>query len=235
MQPSLEWSDILFRLALTVVAGTLVGLNREGHGRAAGLRTNLLVCLAAALSMIQANLLLTTAGKAEGSFVSIDVMRLPLGVLTGMGFIGGGAILRKGDVVMGVTTAATLWFVTIVGLCFGGGQTALGIVALVLGMLVLSGLKRAENHLTQVWRGLLTLTSTIDGGSTEGSVRAMIAARGFTLISTGVSYDKPAGRWTFRCDLRWHADHPEEIQTLLKSLSDNPGILELSWTPQDLA
>ena len=61
-----------------------------------GLRTNLLVCMAAAISMIQANLLLTTVGKSQNSFVMIDIMRLPLGILTGMGFIGGGAILKKG-------------------------------------------------------------------------------------------------------------------------------------------
>jgi MgtC family len=52
-------------------------------------------------------------------------MRLPLGILTGVGFIGGGTILKRGDLVTGVTTAATLWLVTVIGLCFGGGQLAL--------------------------------------------------------------------------------------------------------------
>jgi len=52
----------------------------------------------------------------------MDLMRLPLGILTGVGFIGGGAIFKKGDLVTGVTTAATLWMVTVIGLCLGGGQ-----------------------------------------------------------------------------------------------------------------
>jgi putative Mg2+ transporter-C (MgtC) family protein len=121
MAIEVSWHDIAIRLLLTVVGGALIGMNREEHGQAAGLRTTLLVCLAASLSMIQVNLLLGVAGKAQNSFVVMDLMRLPLGILSGMGFIGGGVILRKGSIVRGVTTAATLWFVTVMGLCFGGG------------------------------------------------------------------------------------------------------------------
>ena len=69
----------------------------------------MLVALAAAISMIQVNLLLPSAGKPSDSFVMLDLMRLPLGVLSGMGFIGAGAIVRRNDLVQGVTTAATLW------------------------------------------------------------------------------------------------------------------------------
>ena len=85
------WEDIALRLALTLVAGALIGFNREAHGRAAGLRTTILVCLAASVAMILANMMLTMSGKTDSSFVRTDVMRLPLGVLTGVGFIGGGA------------------------------------------------------------------------------------------------------------------------------------------------
>ena len=141
MPLTLTWPEIALRLALTVVAGTLIGLDRGEHGRAAGLRTTLLVCLAAAVAMIQANVLLATAGKTADSFATLDVMRLPLGILTGMGFIGGGAILRRDSLILGVTTAATLWFVTVIGLCFGGGQISLGIAALVLGVVVVTGLR----------------------------------------------------------------------------------------------
>jgi hypothetical protein len=121
MPITIEWPEIALRLALTVVAGTLIGLNRSEHGHSAGLRTTLLVCLAASVSMIQVNLLLPIAGKSPDSFAVLDLMRLPLGILSGMGFIGAGAILRKGSLVRGLTTAATLWFVTVLGLCFGGG------------------------------------------------------------------------------------------------------------------
>ena len=62
--------------------------------------------------------------------IRTDLMRLPLGILSGMGFIGAGAILRKGEMVLGVTTAATLWMVTMLGLCFGAGKILLGTAGL---------------------------------------------------------------------------------------------------------
>src|ERR1041385_9359213 len=121
MPIALSWREIALRLLLTVVAGAVIGLNRGERGHPAGLRTTILVCLAASLSMIAANLLLDTRGKASDSFGAMDLMRLPLGILSGIGFIGAGAIVRRDRIIVGVTTAATIWFLTVVGLCLGGG------------------------------------------------------------------------------------------------------------------
>ena len=157
MPLTLTWQEIALRLALSAVAGTLIGLDRGERGRPAGLRTTLLVCLAAAVAMIQANLLLATVGKAADSFISLDLMRLPLGILTGMGFIGAGAVIRRDGLILGVTTAATLWFVTVIGLCFGGGQISLGIAGLLLGLIVVSGLHWIEYRMTQDQHATLSL------------------------------------------------------------------------------
>ena len=130
------------RLALTVLAGILVGSDRsERVVKAAGMRTTLLVCLAASVAMLQVNLLLPMSSQPLNSFVMNDLMRLPLGILIGVGFIGGGAILRRDDMVVGVTTAATLWLVTVIGLCLGGGQLVLGAAATLLGLFALWILK----------------------------------------------------------------------------------------------
>src|ERR1700742_4638563 len=139
LQPT--WQDLAIRLALATASGAIIGLNREHRRRPAGLRTTTLVALAAAVAMVQVNLLLAQEGKASDSMVVLDLMRLPLGILSGMGFIGAGAIIRKESIVLGVTTAATLWFTTVMGLCFGGGQLALGSAALLLGIGTLWGLK----------------------------------------------------------------------------------------------
>ncbi len=165
MSSSLDGKEIAARLALTILAGTLIGINRGEHGRPAGLRTTLLVCLAASLAMIQTNLLLGTGGRSTNSFVMLDLMRLPLGILSGMGFIGGGVILKRDDLILGVTTAATLWFVTVLGLCFGGGQLILGSVGLGLGLVVLWGLKWAEMALPQDHRASLMATLGPDAPS----------------------------------------------------------------------
>jgi len=114
------------RLACALIAAGIIGYNRGEHGKAAGLRTTLLVCLAAAVAMLQVNALLPLAGRGSDSFVMNDLMRLPLGILTGVGFIGAGAILRRREVVTGVTTAATLWYVTVIGLCFGADRSSSG-------------------------------------------------------------------------------------------------------------
>src|SRR5690348_9947303 len=159
----LTWIDLLVRLGSTVLAGTIIGLNRTEHGKAAGLRTTLLVCLAASVAMLQVNYLLPLAGRSPDSFVMNDLMRLPLGILTGVGFIGGGAILRRGDIVTGVTTAATLWYVTVVGLCFGGGQVLLGWLATVIGALVLWLVKWLEAAITADFRARLVVTVDVAG------------------------------------------------------------------------
>jgi putative Mg2+ transporter-C (MgtC) family protein len=143
------WSDLALRLFVTFAASLLIGLNRGQHGEPAGLRTTILVGMAAAVAMIQANVLLPTAGKEPGFFSVLDLMRLPLGILAGMGFIGGGAILRRGNLVLGVTTAATLWFVTVIGLCFGGGQLVLGVAATGICLTVLWALKAFEAYIPQ--------------------------------------------------------------------------------------
>src|SRR4051794_40528956 len=177
MTVTITWQEIAIRLLLTLLAGGVIGLNRGERGLAAGLRTTMLVCLAASVSMIQVNLLLGISGKSSSSFVNLDAMRLPLGILTGMGFIGGGAIVKKGNMVTGVTTAATLWFVTIVGLCFGGGQLALGSTALALGFLILWLLRSVEKRMEQDKRGELVVVSALDGPG-EDKINSVVAESG---------------------------------------------------------
>ena len=139
-----SWFDISTRLLLTFIASVVIGWDREAGGHSAGLRTTILVGMAAAVSMIQANILLPVDGKTAGSFAVLDLMRLPLGILTGVGFIGGGAILRKGDLVTGVTTASTLWIMTVIGLCFGGGQLILASAATGLAWFTIVVLRRVD-------------------------------------------------------------------------------------------
>ena len=156
------WTDIVLRIGLTLLAGVLVGLDRSVRGQAAGLRTTMLVGTAACLAMIQANVLLPVDGKSSSSFAVMDLMRLPLGVLTGVGFIGGGAILKRGDMVTGVTTAATLWMMTVIGLCFGGGQLRLGGLGTAIAVVTVLGLKSLDLRIPREHRAILTLSAAED-------------------------------------------------------------------------
>lgn len=80
---------------------------------------------------------------SQGVNGSMDILHFRSGILTGVGFIGGGAVLRRGDIATGVTTAATLWVITAIGLCFGGGQIVIGAAAAVLTLL---NVLPAETH-----------------------------------------------------------------------------------------
>jgi len=151
------WQDIAVRLILTLIAGAIIGFNRGARGHAAGLRTTILVGLAASVAMIQANLLLSVGGRVADSFGTMDLMRFPLGILTGVGFIGGGTILKRGDLVTGVTTAATLWAMTVIGLCLGGGQLILGTAATVLSVVTLSGMKWIDIRIPREHRAMLVI------------------------------------------------------------------------------
>jgi putative Mg2+ transporter-C (MgtC) family protein len=224
----LGWDDIAPRLALTVVAGIVLGFDRSERGKAAGMRTTLLVCLAASVAMIQVNLLLPLAGHAEDSFLRLDLMRLPLGILTGVGFIGGGAILRRDDIVVGVTTDATLWLATVVGLCFGGGQLGLGAVATALGAFALWGLKPVEGLLRQERNATLALELET-GGPSEEEIRRRIDEAGLTIASASLSLAAGACR-TLRFTLRYPtAAGDTRVPHVVAALARETGVAKVDW------
>jgi putative Mg2+ transporter-C (MgtC) family protein len=189
----LHWTDMVLRLTLTVLARILIGYNRSEHGKAVGMRTTLLVCLAASVAMLQVNLLLPMAGRPPNSFVMNDLMRLPLGILTGVGFIGGGAILRRDDIVVGVTTAATLWLVTVIGLCLGGGQLVLGTVATLLGLLALWVLKWAEDKLRRE-RSSRFMIEVDASGPAETEIRRRLRNNDLSIWQSECVIDAVIGR-----------------------------------------
>jgi putative Mg2+ transporter-C (MgtC) family protein len=231
MPVAIGWQEVALRLALAVLGGTLLGLNRTERGMAAGLRTTLLVCLAAAVSMIQVNLLLMTSGRAGDSFVMMDLMRLPLGVLTGMGFIGAGAILRKGDVVTGVTTAATLWLATVLGLCFGGGQHGLGLASLGIGVVILWALKWLETRIRQERRATLTLT-VAEGGPTDEEIRKGLESAGYRVASWDAAYGRKGDsrRRRICSEVHWQG-HVADLQTpeCVRLLAEHRAVHSLRW------
>ena len=130
-------SDIIIRLLTAGFLGGLVGLEREHARRAAGLRTHILVCLGSALIMMTSVYLF----DIYNSRTSIDPGRLAAQVVSGIGFLGAGTIIRSGTSIKGLTTAATLWIVAAVGLAVGCGfwKAAVFTTALVLIGLIFFG------------------------------------------------------------------------------------------------
>jgi len=228
MPTEIGWSVIALRLALTAVASAAIGINRGELDRPVGLRTTMLVALAAAIAMIQVNLLLPTAGKPSSSFVMLDLMRLPLGVLSGMGFFGAGAIVRRDDLVQGVTTAATLWYVTMMGLCFGGGQLGLGLAALGLALVVLWCLKWVElRYIDREHRAELVCAFEA-GPAIEHRITPRFITAGFAMYSCSASFSDQGQTCTLHYEVRWHASQPvQKALDLVHELGGAPGVVRI--------
>lgn len=232
MPTNLLWSDIAIRLLCTIVAAGCIGFNRGEHGRAAGLRTMILVGVAACLSMIEANYMNGTIGKTSSSFAVMDTMRFPLGILSGIGFIGAGAIVRRDNFVVGVTTAATIWFVTMIGLCFGGGQIALGAAGSAIGILTLTVLKAVEDRSKQDHLGKLTLVLDVSGPR-ENEIRATLAQANVIVDSCAFTYNPDAQSTELDCNLRWKAAMKDnQVPEVIHGLARSPGVIRVAWTPQ---
>jgi putative Mg2+ transporter-C (MgtC) family protein len=226
---ALTWADVGQRIFLTLLAAAAIGYDRDVEGHAAGLRTVILVALASCLAMLQANLLMNSVGKASNSFVVLDLMRLPLGILTGVGFIGGGAILKRGDAIHGLTTAATLWFVTVVGLCFGGGQLELGVAGAALGLLTLRALKLLERKLTQQRVAALRIKWRAEDFDADAALAALRVAD-LQISKFVIRENLVAGVRELQCSVRHRAlrdDHglPPGLAEAARGL----GVLEWEW------
>ncbi|MGB9069740.1 MAG: MgtC/SapB family protein [Candidatus Acidiferrales bacterium] len=231
MNTLFTWHDIVIRLALTIVAAGAIGFDRDQRGRPAGLRTNLLVALAASIAMMQANALMISEGKAADSFVVMDTMRLPLGILSGIGFIGAGAIIKRGEMITGVTTAATLWFVTVMGLCFGGGQIVLGLWAFATGFTILVGLKRLETLMPQRHHATLKVTlfeSEFDSMDVERLLENAGVSAQFPSIELN---EEREGVKTLGWKIQWSGKHNDEsAPPVIGQLARHPQVRRLEFT-----
>src|SRR5437016_8114485 len=159
----LSSAEMFLRVLMALRAGFIVGWERESHGRPAGLRTTILTCVASAVAMIISEVLFaeSAAATATGSWRP-DPARLGAGILTGIGFLGAGTILRHANVIRGVTTAASLWFVTVLGLTFGSGEFSLGFIGVGLALLTLYVLPRFEKHIQSDWYATLSVTASLE-------------------------------------------------------------------------
>jgi putative Mg2+ transporter-C (MgtC) family protein len=179
----LNYGELIARLLLASMLGSLIGFERERLSWAAGLRTHMLVCVSACLLMIV---------SAYGFFdvlghehVELDPSRIAAQVVSGIGFLGAGAILLRGEVVRGLTTAASLWSVAAIGLAVGGGLYVAATASTIIILVILAGVKPLEEryraarqsiqiHL-QAERGAMSIDSLTPAlGARTDSVRQFI-------------------------------------------------------------
>lgn len=134
--------ELITRLGLAALLGGAIGFERERLSWAAGLRTHMLVCVGACLFMIVSAFGFMDVLAHE--HVSLDPSRVAAQVVSGIGFLGAGSILLRGEIVRGLTTAASLWSVAAVGLAAGGGLYVAAVAATVIILIILAGIKPLE-------------------------------------------------------------------------------------------
>jgi len=179
--------EILFRLLLAAVLGGVVGLEREVHGRPAGVRTYLLLCMGSALIMVVSEFLFLKFG-GQGDFLRSDPGRIAAQAVTGIGFLGAGVIMHYRDSIRGLTTAAGVWVACAVGLAVGAGFYLFGSAVTALTLLSLVGLKAVERHLKKDWYKEMTVVSKDEAGQ-FARIQEVLQRHEFDIVNFGLIKD----------------------------------------------
>ena len=221
MDAPLAHEVLLLRMLVALALGAAIGFERDRHRRPAGLRTHMLVSMAAAMFMIVSTQFAFLQGYPKESLEVVDGSRIASQVVAGAGFLVGGAILRSGFAVHGMTTAAGLWLVTAIGLTSGAGMFIEAVAATVLGVFALWGLRAIEEKGNQRARGLVSLE--LDEQVTLGDVVQAIEQAGASVITH--SYRRRYGK-DLGVEVTLSVRHPESFSTdgLVRGLESLPGI-----------
>ena len=171
--------DLLLKLALAVVLGGVIGLEREIAGKPAGLRTNILICVGAAL-LTDVSVQITM-GIYPGAPRLGDPSRIAAQIVSGIGFIGAGTIMQARGTVTGLTSAATIWVVAAIGVTIGAGQYLEAVGAGLLVALVLAGLGTLEHKLRRAKR-VVSCTIRAKPGYSETDLIEILGASGIGVL-----------------------------------------------------
>lgn len=219
--------ELLLRVVVGTALGGIIGWERDVHGRPAGLRTHLIVGLASTTFMVVSTHFVYFEGYRDGDLVAVDPSRIAASVVTGIGFLGGGAILRTGVSVQGLTTAAGLWLVASIGLAAGAGMYALSVLATALGVIALTVLRRFEHKDDAVVRRRIALVLT-EAAPPVAALIARLEERGVRAAAT--EYDKHVIERRIRVTLE--ALVPEEArETLVELFEAQPGVEHVRIEP----
>jgi putative Mg2+ transporter-C (MgtC) family protein len=181
-----EWLDMLTHLLVATVAGGLIGLERSYHARPAGFRTHVLVCVASSL------LMLVTVNQAKWftgaplDIVRVDPTRMAQGIMTGIGFLGGGVIVREGLTVRGLTTAASIWITAAIGILAGVGFYNTVLIGAVITIGTLTVFRKLESRMPSQIFANNTIVFGRDNYMPETEVRELLLINGFSVAN--ISY-----------------------------------------------
>jgi putative Mg2+ transporter-C (MgtC) family protein len=217
----------LGKLALAAVIGGAIGFEREAHGQAAGLRTNILICVGACLMMqLSLNMEALFHHFPGDSVVRLDPARIASYAIASMGFLGAGAIITGKGMVKGLTTAAGLWLVTGIGLSIGASFFAPALFAALISLICLYGMRQIKALFNRDTYTILSLEFQGFHDHLE-QIRQILAAHGFSINFTAFRREVPENVSSYRLHLTSKDNIPWD--QLVEEIAKTPDLLKFEW------
>ena len=224
-----DYPEITFRLLIALVFGGLVGLERSFHGRPAGFRTHALVCLGSAL------LMLVTVYEGQwfvphgAGRVTVDPTRMAQGIMTGIGFLGAGVIMKEGLSVRGLTTAASIWVTAAIGVLVGVGFYFPAALAAAMTLGTLSMFRWLENRMPTQSYAQFTLRFARNDAMAEPELRALVTELGFTIANLNYRLSDDGRHFEYRMMIRTLST--ENLRRLSEALMRKSSVVEFRISP----
>ncbi len=178
----------ILHIVAALAAGGAIGLERTFHGRAAGFRTYALLCMGATMAMLVAFVPSGAPGAMAGG--PAEVSRIAQGILTGIGFLGAGVIIKQGFSVRGLTTAASIWTTAIIGILIGSGHYAEAATGVALVLCILSILRWMEDRMRKETFAQVNLGISKDHSLTKSEIDALMMNSGLRIVEASYGFDR---------------------------------------------
>jgi putative Mg2+ transporter-C (MgtC) family protein len=224
-----DYLEICLRLVIALIAGGLIGIERSYHGRPAGFRTHTLVCMASAL------LMLVTVYEGQWFIsrglerVTVDPTRMAQGIMTGIGFLGAGVIMKEGLSVRGLTTAASIWITAAIGILVGIGFYFPAGVATALGLGTLSAFRWIENKMPTHSYAHFAVRFPREDVMPESQLRTLISSHGFSIANLNYRLTAEGKIFEYQMNLRTH--DANNMRALSETLTGAQTVLEFRISP----
>lgn len=222
--------DVLIRLGAALTAGGLIGLERSYHGRPAGFRTHTLVCLASALLMLVTVYESQWFVQQPGSRVVVDPTRMAQGIMTGIGFLGAGVIMREGLSVRGLTTAASIWVTAAIGILFGIGFYIPAMLAVAATLGTLSSFRWIESRMPTEFYAQFHVKFKRSNVMTESELRAITGALGFSIAN--MTFELTEGGQSFEYRMGMKTLNRRNLHALSERLKNEVSVVEFLIAPE---
>jgi len=227
------WQDnyaaIALHLVIALGAGGIIGLERSYHGRPAGFRTHALVCLSSCMLMIVTVYQDTWFSAYSLERISVDPTRMAQGIMTGIGFLGAGVIMKEGLTVRGLTTAASIWITAGIGIMIGVGFYFPAGISTALTLIVLSVFRWIERRMPIEFYANLSVAFVRNAALPEADLRSIVERQGF--IVANMNYSVAGDGKTFEYHMVIHSPDRGNTRQLAEALNALPSVTAFRIAP----